>query len=267
MKLQLLSDVHLEFGAYEPIKSGDVLIIAGDLAPIAQMPEETFRFLSRCTWTWDEVIYVLGNHEFYDGDYSKVKKVALEWEETLHNLHVLTEFGGKSSRVFELDEYTFIGDTMWTDLSNPVAANLIQNSMNDFWIIWNSLAPRDPYGKRPRWTPNDSTLECFAFQKFLKDFQDRNSYDPNKTVVITHHSPSYLSVVEKYQGDPINAGYHNSIEELVMDFGAKYWFHGHVHDSVDYELGNTRVMTNPRGYVGGGDRENKIFNDTFVVEL
>ena len=37
----------------------------------------------------------------------------------------------------------------------------------------------------------------------------------------------------------------------------KYWIHGHMHSNVDYMIGDTRVVCNPRGY---SDMENVKFD-------
>ena len=39
---------------------------------------------------------------------------------------------------------------------------------------------------------------------------------------------------------------------LIMDNDKKikYWIHGHTHDACDYMIGDTRVLCNPRGYIG-----------------
>jgi len=43
--------------------------------------------------------------------------------------------------------------------------------------------------------------------------------------------------------------------------------HGHIHTSVDYMIGDdTRVISNPRGYVGHAEH-NKKFDPKFAIEL
>jgi len=44
--------------------------------------------------------------------------------------------------------------------------------------------------------------------------------------------------------------------------------HGHIHESFDYQVGNCRVVCNPRGYLQHGrGLENKRFNPALVVDL
>lgn len=48
-------------------------------------------------------------------------------------------------------------------------------------------------------------------------------------------------------------------------FGPDLWVHGHMHNSVDYRVGATRVVTNPRGYAG--HEINPNFNPQLVIEI
>jgi Icc-related predicted phosphoesterase len=69
------------------------------------------------------------------------------------------------------------------------------------------------------------------------------------TVVVTHHAPSARSVNPKYEGDYLNPAFASEI--LGADgVDAPLWIHGHMHDAVDYTVGKTRVVCNPRGYPG-----------------
>lgn len=68
MKIQLLSDLHIEFGAFEYIDVGaDVVVLAGDIHTKDRGVK----------WAIDTikdkpVIYILGNHEFYGKAYPKL---------------------------------------------------------------------------------------------------------------------------------------------------------------------------------------------------
>ena len=49
----------------------------------------------------------------------------------------------------------------------------------------------------------------------------------------------------------MNGAYSSDLSEFIMDHPQiKLWTHGHTHDKFDYLVGNTRVVCNPRGYVG-----------------
>ena len=44
----------------------------------------------------------------------------------------------------------------------------------------------------------------------------------------------------------------------------RLWIHGHTHFNVDYKIGQTRVVTNQRGYV---DTPNETFDPSLVLEV
>lgn len=83
-------------------------------------------------------------------------------------------------------------------------------------------------------------------------------------VVVTHHAPSYRSVHEKYYGDPMNRFYANNLDELILTTKPALICHGHMHDSNDYYIGNTRVVCNPLGYP---HELNPSFNGNLIIEI
>lgn len=51
-------------------------------------------------------------------------------------------------------------------------------------------------------------------------------------------------------------------QRQIREGGARWWFHGHTHDSCDYQFGRTRVLCNPFGYP---DAVNREFRGDLVV--
>jgi Icc-related predicted phosphoesterase len=70
-------------------------------------------------------------------------------------------------------------------------------------------------------------------------------------VVITHMAPSFQSVNQKFKHETTtNGGYASELSEFILDHpNIKVWVHGHMHDPVDYKIGDTRILANPRGYM------------------
>lgn len=86
-----------------------------------------------------------------------------------------------------------------------------------------------------------------------------------KTVVITHHLPSRQSVVERYKQEWLSACFASELDYL---FGKmSLCVHGHTHDNLNYEVGGTRVICNPLGYVTYRGQENFHFNPKLIVEV
>jgi predicted phosphohydrolase len=104
VKINILSDLHLGFGAFDrSVNDSDVVILAGDIS----RPREAAGWAMR----FDKpVLYVLGNHEFYgssiDGAASELKQLCARTHvQVLDNTEVV--IGG----------VRFLGTTLWTDFS------------------------------------------------------------------------------------------------------------------------------------------------------
>lgn len=259
MRIRVFSDLHLEVSPWIPREvNADVIVMAGDIHTKERGIE----------WALSEfknrpILYVLGNHEYYQGSLGN----------TLAKMKAMAE--GTNLRILEkeeviIDGVQFIGGTMWTDYklhNDSLLAKLhAQEMMSDFFRI------RDKdYGKV---RPSDFEYENFMFKSFLKKKLAENF--PGKTVVISHHSPSSMSVPAEYK-DPKHRYYHLnpvycSNAENCMSEGEKkvdLWIHGHIHRFNDYvvEEQGTRVVSNPRGYYFQNTSEQTGFDPTFVVTI
>ena len=263
MKIQLMSDLHLEFEpTFRPKNAGsDVLVLSGDIcvadyftrseaSPYHDRAMQFLDFFVHVTNEWDHVVYVAGNHENYHG-YIDTTVQTLKNMLQFRNLHLLD----KTS--VDLSDVRFVGATLWTDLNagNPITENYLRGAMNDFRLVqWKN----DGYRK---FTPLDSFK---LHRETLREF-DRLMTGHDKVVVVGHHAPSFKSVHPKYHNqDHMNGGYHSQLDNFILDHPQiKLWTHGHMHDCFDYEVGTTRVWCNPRGY----NDENPYFNPEKVVEV
>ena len=266
MKFALASDIHLEFGDIElnNTEGADVLILSGDICVAKDLAlkdslrsEKWMKFFEHCSEQFDNVIYIMGNHEHYHGDFTKSYVQLHDALSELSNIHVmekeLVSFGG---------DVTFIAGTLWTDMNkeDPSTLYAIKGYMNDYRIIAdsaNSVHYRDADGnshtRMGKFTPEQSVIEHKAMLKLIDEVVANMSNE--KFVVIGHHAPSKLSTKPKYQDDTmVNGAYSSDLSEFIMDRPQiKYWTHGHTHDAFDYMIGSTRIVCNPRGYDGYED--------------
>jgi predicted phosphodiesterase len=264
MKVALCSDLHLEFADLE-IKNTDnaqVLVLAGDIllaqelhdfaegevnpgwgdfVPARAEKAQMFRnFLRRCSEEFPHVLYVAGNHEFYNG----------KWEQTLTTLR--SECGKfpnvhfMENDTFVLDDVTFVGGTLWTDMNrgDPLTKQIVRESMNDYRII--RVESRD-YG---RLRPDDTINRHIKTLEHIRSTVDSDV--TKKYFVIGHMAPSKLSTKPRYEKDVhLNGGYSSDLSEFMLDRPQiAVWVHGHTHHDFDYEIGSTRIVAHPRGYVG-----------------
>ena len=64
----------------------------------------------------------------------------------------------------------------------------------------------------------------------------------------------------------MNGGYHSDLSEFMFSHPQiKLWTHGHTHQKYDYMVGETRVVCNPRGYIGHEQIANEF--ELKVVEI
>jgi Icc-related predicted phosphoesterase len=88
--------------------------------------------------------------------------------------------------------------------------------------------------------------------------------DPKKTIVVTHHAPSPLSLKPTDRSKWVSCAYASNLDSFIERFQPHLWIHGHVHHSCDYRIGGTRILCNPQGYPG---ERNSEFKADLVLDL
>ena len=248
MKLQILSDLHIEFTPFEMVDMDvDVVILAGDI----HLGMKGFAW-AREQIPAKPVLYVLGNHEFYNEATPRLYDKLQEASKGT-NIHVL------ENRSITLDGVRFIGATLWSDFkllgNQDVAIAFAKMMMNDYKRI--RISPE--YRKIE---PSFTVVWHRHSRNLIQGEIEKRGAD--KMVVITHHAPSRRSIPAKNSDHPINAAFASDMDEFVASSGVDLWVHGHIHAACDYMLGNTQVICNPRGYPG---EPNTGFNPAQTVEI
>lgn len=263
MKVRLLSDLHFEFAPkYHnfhqlPVMEGEsdmVLVLSGDIMPAQHLVErdanqllvDNFeKFLQHCCDRHRRVIWVLGNHEHYGYDFPQTANVIKEFCQRFVNLSVLEK------ETIVVDDVAFIGATLWTDFddANPQTMWHCRRRMMDYRYIRNSEAPDYLDITKVKFLAPDEVLaDHYKAKHFIFEEIAKFKAIGMKTVVVSHHAPSALSVHEIYINDPANGGYLSDFSEMFLDGkGPNAWCHGHMHTSSQYSLGDTWVYANPHG--------------------
>jgi hypothetical protein len=141
---------------------------------------------------------------------------------------------------------------------------MLKASMNDYHMIKHD---RSGYRKiRPEDTVTRHNETLNYFKKTIKELKDNGV---EKFVMVTHHSPSHLSIHPRYATDhEMNGGYHSDLSEFILDNPEIILFtHGHTHSPFDYMIGGTRVVCNPRGYENERYNENTGWDPNILLEI
>jgi len=283
MKIQLASDVHLEFGTISLDNHGaDVLVLSGDICVAADLMDVNnedvldrfdrsvtiHTFFQECCARFKHVIFIMGNHEHYHGDF------ATTFDNLKHNLGYLFNLHILEKESIIIDDVTFICGTLWTDMNkeDPITMSTIRGVMNDYRIIEDSREPvhyKDVDGKFHTRTGKFSAIGSVVEHKEMLAFINKTieANPTGKFVVVGHHAPSKLSTKQQYEKEVImNGAYSSDLSEFILDHPQiKLWTHGHTHSAFDYEIGTTRIVCNPRGYEGHED--NTGFDPAKVIEV
>lgn len=244
MKIQVMSDVHLEFHRdhgehfFKTLdnKDVDVLVLAGDIVPLRDHYWSK-QWLTEFCSLYKHVVYCQGNHEYYNSSPGEADHSLGAIRLGLDNLHVL-EHGLPTT----IDGQRFIGGTMW--FRDDIRNSYHKMGMNDFYVI-------------SQFTP-------WVYQQNAITLKNLEQHLQKGDFVVTHHLPSDKSVHPKFQDSSLNRFFVCDVEQLILDKQPLIWAHGHTHEGIDYKLGETRVVANPMGYPH--ETISVPFNPKLVIE-
>lgn len=266
MKLWIRSDLHCraleEIG---PLHSDppqhDVAILAGDVSyGLRRTIDALDAVVDRPT------VFVAGNHEHYHR--TMTHELDQGRDATAHAQHV---------RFLENAAWTnggvrFLGATLWCDYdlygadARELAMRYSAIQSADFGLIMaREKNPLDLTYKSHLFRPADARRLHQESVAWLEN-QFAAPFD-GPTVVVTHHAPSQGSIAKRWRGHPLTPCYVSDISAKIERWRPTLWIHGHVHESFDYLIGDTRIICNPRGLFHGIDAEDSGYDENLVVEI
>lgn len=233
MKILYFSDMHKEFPKQDalpdlpPDEDYDVVVAAGDIGYELQ----GVKWLER-KFPNHPVLFVPGNHEYYTNDFGHVKHLFKMYDGPVKIL---------DPGAIWIDGVVFIGATMWSDLKLKNYYDLsparVEASIADF-----------------RWGFTAADMLKLHEQELdyvVEQLENKDIWNTDATVVITHFVPTQLCVHPKWLGSPLNPYFTNDHDHLMEDYGYDLHIFGHTHDRFDIiHPSGTRVVGNPHGYPG-----------------
>lgn len=260
-----ISDIHLEFRLkyknlnsllptldkeklieYQPYQT--CLVIAGDLG----YPKHAIysKFLNIAKSTFDHVIVVAGNHEYYKQKHQRVgphtidpvlkdicdKAGCVFLQKSIHELVV-------DSRVIRI-----AGCTYWSHIPKNLEY-ICLDEMSDFRNILNS----------------DSNF--WSVEDYNQTHKDHLNWIKHNALgkvdfIVTHHLPTFLLIDNKFGHSDLNCCFaSNDLSDKEIN-SVPLWICGHSHEFNYIRIKNSRLVLNPLGYPNEDTKHQK---DLFIV--
>lgn len=232
MKIRIYSDLHLELMDSLPVLDlppVDLVILAGDIHKGTQgisWAKKTFKD--------QPVVYVMGNHEYYDGDLIATLAEARS-EAAESNVHLLEQ------DALELPHVTILGCTLWTDFKlllsehQKICMANARHFMADYTVITCRGRTLDP----------EDTMNISKMSYSWLDRKISGSIKP--IIVVTHHGQSMATKNPRYELDDITASFNSNYDALLRS-PVKLWVTGHTHHCIDSAHHGVRLISHQKGY-------------------
>ncbi|EEF80748.1 Ser/Thr protein phosphatase family protein [Methylophaga thiooxydans] len=235
MKFQLYSDIHIETRGYFSIPKldSDLIVLAGDI----DIGLEGLIWAQELTWLHKKpVIYIAGNHEYYRHDFVKLTQQMRDYAAQYDQLIFL-----EKDEVI-INDVRFLGTTLWTNYLHELG--IIERDKN-ILILDDAL-----YDHKVIRHGNESFSALKAYEEHLvsERWLRERLMEPfdGKTVVITHHAPSFQCNHIDFGMNLYSPGFASNLDVLVAM--ADVWCYGHTHSNLDATFAGCRLLSNQAGY-------------------
>ena len=262
MKIQIISDIHLEF--YENPKICNfikpitpILCIVGDLCCCdASGLKKIKLFFDKITSMFKLILWIPGNHEYYrnsctdkKGTVQGIDSQNTKFCSMYKNIKYL-----KNSRIeylYDQTLYRFIGSTLWTQIPAQKAKE-IEKYMSDYSMIYvwsnkNKKCRKITYKDVNNWHKNHIAhikQEINNSRKLKK--QKNTKYNDVKTIILTHHKP--FCNKQELNNNVLSLAYESDQTNIMNSKYVDAWLYGHTHKHFRGKIGGCTVVSNPRGY-------------------
>lgn len=276
MKIRVASDFHLEFLQFKekivPLsrdindrvcltrqkdEKEQTLLLAGDTVTAARCEDMT-PFFNNLSERFKDVYFIAGNHEHYHYNYNRTHDRLRQFVDHLDNVHFL-----ERDTVQLADDVMLYAATMWTNChnENPMSMFYVGSGMQDFHIIGYGAKDQNNVDAIPAFTVQHS---IDIFNETINDISIFDAaHKDMKTIVMTHHAPSFRSTSPKFKQSRINGGFGSNLDAFIEKRDINLWVHGHMHNCSKYKINNTIIRANPRGY---GQENFTYYNPNLVLD-
>jgi predicted phosphodiesterase len=262
MKVQLISDIHLEYYSEYPglhyfVKPiADILVLAGD---ICYYKHKFFlNFFQEASFYFKYVIYVPGNHEYYTNTFVDMNFTSFLWvdNEIENMLYHLSNVKILQKGTFVINNIKFIGTTLWYDTpGTDIRFNNILHTQNDNFILYNNHLMPDP-----------NILYNINRSQYYWLKNEINHSKNYFTIVVTHYLPSEKCISKLFKTSPDNYLFYTKCDSLFKD--VNIWMYGHTHVGQQQKIDKALVLSNPKGLPKEmGRYKDYKFNKEYVIDI
>ena len=229
---QIVSDIHIEYrnnSVPDPLSiitpSADILILAGDIGSLYKF-NQLKQFLCKLSIYFMYIIYVPGNHEYYEIDdikpmtMNELTEKFIILKNEIGNLYILNRDS------ITINDICITGCTLW---SNPLIK--LPKFVKIFGI--------------------DTTMYNNMFLRDLSYINKMINYckvKKLKLIVVTHYCPTYQIINERKKKNRYVSLYTSDLDHLLYYSKVHTWICGHIHSNFDMKTkGGTRIVGNQKG--------------------
>lgn len=256
MKFCLISDLHVDFQAWDPEVLADIprdmpVVVAGD---IDNDLDGTCAWLRGIRQSFAHVVWVPGNHDFYNTGFHKTRLFTPGDPPRPRTVQEIYKFYQSFSEQHDIiflhhkswvhQGVRFIGSTGWHDFQAGVPYTRQQQiqtyleNMSDARFI--------------KWEREDNireiSMSALADAIYIENHVN-NSAEP--VVVVTHHVPHTLLLTHKPHNviwTQLNGSFANTHLQQITHSKIQAWCFGHTHERQDIVIQGCRYVNNARGY-------------------
>lgn len=260
MKIAVHSDLHTEFSLcrLQGLDKADILVLAGDIGNQFSLP----MFFERLRMDAPDlpILYILGNHDRWGHSIDDGLAIHRDIAQR-YNIKLLDD----EAVIFQ--DVLFCGTTLWTDFrlaGDAQASKLWACRLPDFKDIVNADGNL--------FTPDDAQQAFMKACDFLEKALSTQQTTIRKKVVISHFLPAKELVAPEHSGSQerlIQSAYWTSDIPSIYCL-ADVWIYGHSHSNLEPTIGNTRFISNQRGYsrmMNGFDPKCAGYRPDYLIEV
>lgn len=264
MKVQIASDLHLEHIEDDVkdidfrdliIPTGDILVLAGDIGtykcPLLQP------FLHWCSMNFQHVLWVPGNHEYYNTKGMTMTDLDRLYENVCRHFPNIQYLNNQTALI---DNVTFIGTTLWSHIPE-INASVVMEKLSDYRYICTKPGTRLCVSDVNELYKNNVEYLCEQIEQ-----AKIKGHNP---IVVSHHAPAMKGTsLPMYELSKTNCAFASDIV-FPSDIACKprLWIYGHTHYNARHKPhpNGYDLISNQYGYEGDHDGLAYQFSLTYTI--